>query len=46
MYFDDFRTNFCNFFYFCFVLLPKMGTEKSPVTWTIFSLQVAEVLLI
>ena len=37
---------FAIFFYFCFVLLPQMGTEKSPITWAIFSLQVATVLLI
>ena len=32
MYFADFWANFCDFFYFCFFLLPQMGIEKTPVT--------------
>ena len=32
MYFADFWANFCNFFDFCFLLVPQMGIEKTPIT--------------
>ena len=32
MCFDDFWANFCDFFYFCSVLLLQMGIEKTPTT--------------
>ena len=32
MYFADIWAIFCDFFYFCFVLLPQMGIEKIPIT--------------
>ena len=28
---------FAIFFYFCFVLMPQMGVEKTPITWEILS---------
>ena len=37
MYFADFWANFYDFFYYCFVLLPQMGIEDTPITWAIFS---------
>ena len=36
MFFADFWANFFNFFNFCFVLLPQMGIEKTPITCAIF----------
>ena len=46
MYFADFWANFYDFFYYCFVLLPQMGTEKTPITWAVFSKHGVTVLLI
>ena len=37
MYFADFWANFYDSFYCCFVLLPQMGIEDTPITWAIFS---------
>ena len=32
MYFADFSANFCIIFNDCFVLLPQMSIEKTPMT--------------
>ena len=37
MYFSVFWANFYDFFYYCFVLVPQMGIEDTPITLAVFS---------